>query len=90
MLKSLALSAVLALSLAACSTAPVSPDKAATSNARPPAGCVGQTATRLPVKDDSTSCAGFGSTYTQQDLDRTGQYDLSRALPMLDPAITRH
>jgi hypothetical protein len=89
MVKSLALSAALALSLAACSAAPVSPDKAATANAKPPAGCVGQTATRIPVKDDSTSCAGFGHTYTQQDLDRTGQYDLSRALQMLDPAISR-
>ena len=90
MLKSLALSAALALSLAACATAPVSPDKTTTANAKPPAGCVGQTATRIPVKDDSTSCAGFGSTYTKEDLDRTGQYDLDRALPMLDPAITRH
>ena len=90
MLKSLALSAALALSLAACSTAPVSPDKAAAADAKPPAGCVGQTATRIPVKDDSTSCAGFGSTYTRQDVDRTGQVDLGRALQMLDPTITRH
>jgi len=87
MTKSLALGA-LALILAACATAPVSPDKAASANAKPPAGCVGQTATRIPVKDGSTACAGFGNTYTQDDLNRTGQWDLGRALPMLDPSIT--
>ena len=90
MLKSLALSAVFVLSLAACATAPVSSDKATAANAKPPAGCVGQTASRIPVKDDSMSCAGFGNTYSKQDLDRTGQTDLDRALPMLDPSITRH
>jgi hypothetical protein len=89
MMKTLALSATLALLLAACATAPVSPDKAATANAKPPAGCVGQTATRIPVKNAST-CAGFGNTYTKQDLDTTGQTTLDRALSMLDPSVTRH
>jgi hypothetical protein len=42
------------------------------------------------VKDESTQCAGFGSTYSKQDVDNTGQTDLGRALPMLDPTITRH
>ena len=88
MMKSLALSGALALLLAACATAPVSPDKATAANARIPTGCVGQTATRIPVKDDQ--CAGFGSTYSKQDIDNTGQTTLDRALPMLDPAITRH
>jgi len=91
MLKSLALSGAVALLLAACATAPVSPNPATTAaNAKPPAGCVGQTATRIPVKDDK-SCAGFGSTYTQDDINKTGQVaDVGRALQMLDPAITRH
>jgi len=89
MLKSLALSGAVALLLAACATAPVSPNPATTAaNPKPPAGCVGQTATRLPVKDDQ--CAGFGSTYTRQDIDNTGQSTVGAALPMLDPAITRH
>jgi hypothetical protein len=89
MLKSRALSAAIVLSLAACATPPASPDKATAANAKPPAGCVGQTATRIPVKDDSM-CAGFGNTYTKQDIDNTGQTTLDRALPMLDPAISRH
>jgi hypothetical protein len=85
MKKSLALGA-LALILAACTTAPVTPDKA-TAKARPPAGCVGQTATRIPVKDDKT-CAGFGATYTRDDIDKTGQTTLGPALRMLDPSIS--
>jgi hypothetical protein len=40
------------------------------------------------VKDDQ--CAGFGNTYTRQDIDNTGQTTVGGALPMLDPAITRH
>ena len=88
MMKSLALSGVAALLLAACATAPVSPDKATAANVKPPTGCVAQTATRIPVKDGE--CAGFGSTYTRQDIDNTGQTTLGAALPMLDPAITRH
>lgn len=89
MTKSLAIGA-LALILAACATAPASPDKAVAANAKPPAGCVGQTATLIPLKKNSTACAGFGNTYTSQDIDQTGQIDLARALQMLDPSISRH
>lgn len=89
MMKSLAVTGALALLLAGCTSTPVSPDKVAAANAKPPAGCVGQTATRIPLKD-AKSCAGFGNTYTGKDIDNTGQTDLSQALPMLDPAITRH
>ena len=90
MMKSLALSAALALMLVGCATAPVSPDKTTTANAKPPAGCVAQTGSLIPPKEGSTACTGFGSTYTKQDLDTTGQFDLARALQMLDPSITRH
>ena len=89
MLKSLVLSTALALFAAACATAPTTPATAtAAANARPPAGCVAQTATRIPVKDDA--CAGAGNTYTKQDIDKTGQTSLDRALQMLDPSISRH
>ena len=88
MMKSLALSGAVALLLCACATAPVSPDKAAAANAKPPAGCVAQTATRIPVKDDQ--CVGFGSTYTKDDIDHTGQTTVGSALTMMDPSITRH
>lgn len=88
MLKSSVIGACLVL-LSACATTPSNPDKTTTASAKPPAGCVGQTATLIPLKDP-TSCAGFGSTYTRQDIDRTGQTSLDRALQMLDPSITRH
>lgn len=86
MLKSFALGACLLL-LSACAGAPSKPDQTTAANARTPAGCVGQTATRIPVKDGSMSCAGFGNTYTQQDLQNTGQIYADKALGMLDPSV---
>ncbi|HEV2228697.1 MAG TPA: hypothetical protein VGR86_07030 [Steroidobacteraceae bacterium] len=88
MLKSLAVPAALALILAACATAPSTADRAnATANAKPPAGCVPQTASRIPVKDNSAWCSGFGNTYTQQDINNTGQVFADKALQMLDPSV---
>jgi hypothetical protein len=84
MMKSVVLGA-LALTLAACATTPVTPGKATTANAATPPGCVGQTATMIPVKPGT--CAGFGSTYTRDDIDKTGQTTLGPALRMLDPSI---
>lgn len=81
MLKSFAIGAGLAL-LAGCATTPTTPTTAA---ATLPAGCVGQTATRIPVKNGE--CAGFGSTYNQQDINRTGQTTVGPALQMLDPSV---
>jgi hypothetical protein len=46
---------------------------------------VGQTATRLPVKDGA--CAGFGNTYTKQDIDNTGQTTADKALALMDPSV---
>lgn len=86
MFKSLALGVSLALTLAACATTPPAPAKA-TAKALPP-GCVGNTATRIPTKGDQ--CAGFGSTYTQDDLYRTGATTPAEALRLLDPALTIH
>jgi uncharacterized lipoprotein len=87
MSKKLVFGACLALLLAACSSAPPKPDQAS-ANA-PPVGCVSSnTATRLPPKP--TDCTAFGSTYTKQDLDRTGQPYVGDALRMLDPSVTVH
>ena len=83
MTKSLVLSSALALTLAACASQP--PPKDATAAVKPPPGCVAQTATRIPVKNDA--CAGFGNTYTKQDIDNTGQTTLGAALPMMDPSV---
>ncbi len=72
------------LALAACATTPPSPMTAA-AQAKPPLGCVSDTATRLPVNPNE--CAGVGSTYTKKDLDQTGRVYLQDALRDLDPAV---
>src|SRR6202030_2080750 len=51
-------------------------------------GCVADTATRIPLKE--RDCAGFGRTYTQEDIQRTGQPDTAQALRLLDPSLTVH
>jgi hypothetical protein len=84
MLKSLALFGAFALLLAACATTPSAPSKTAAA-ATPPPGCVGQTATRLPVKEGA--CAGFGNTYSKQDIDNTGQTTADKALALMDPSV---
>jgi hypothetical protein len=35
-------------------------------------------------------CAGFGRTYTQEDIQRTGQPTTAQALRLLDPSLTVH
>jgi hypothetical protein len=73
-----------ALALAACASTPTTPPTA--SAKKPPIGCVSDTATRLPTP--ASECAGFGSTYTKEDMDRTGQVYAQDALRMLDPTVT--
>jgi starvation-inducible outer membrane lipoprotein len=83
MLKSLALAACLALTLAACATAPQPP----VANAQKPAtGCVPATATRLPTKD--SECSGFGASYGAKELQSTGQPFANQSLQMLDPSVS--
>lgn len=55
----------------------------------PPAGCVYPgTATRLPVRP--SECAGFGRSWSQDDLKRTGKPEVGQALQMLDPSVSAH
>ena len=72
---------VLALALSGCATSPRTAAPAAANNATP-TGCV--TASRLP----QSNCAA-GSSYTQQDINATGQQgnNMGTALRMLDPSI---
>jgi hypothetical protein len=79
----------LALSLGACASGPPPAAKpSAAVSGTTPVGCVGSTATRLPVNPND--CAGFGSTYSKQSLDQTGQPYAGDALRMLDPSLTVH
>jgi hypothetical protein len=73
------------LALSACATTQTQPTASAQ---RPPVGCVSDTATHLPVRPNE--CAGAGSTYTKEDMDRTGQVYVQDALRMLDPTVTVH
>jgi hypothetical protein len=90
MLKKILLGACLVLPLAACTTpsATREPPKGAALAPAPTPGCVADTASRIPVKEGD--CAGFGRTYTQQDIQRTGQPDTAQALRLLDPSLTVH
>ena len=73
------------LALGGCATTPSAPP-AAKASATAPAGCVGATATRLPVNPGE--CAGFGHTWTQSDLDKTGATTVGDALRYIDPTLT--
>jgi hypothetical protein len=87
MVKKLLLSAGLAVMLAACAHDPSAPSSSTSARARvPPPGCV-NSASRLPPDHQ---CAGFGNTWTQGDIRRTGQTDVGDALRMLDPSVTVH
>jgi hypothetical protein len=104
MMRRLLLSSCLALSLAACATHPAAPaaggnavpaavpawqpPAAVASTQQTPIGCVGSTATRLPVAPGD--CAGFGAVHSKTDLDRTGQPYLGPALQMIDPTVQAH
>jgi hypothetical protein len=84
MLRTSLVGGAMILALAACATTPPTPMTAA-AQAKPPLGCVSDTATRLPVSPNE--CAGVGSTYTKKDLDQTGRVYPLDALRDLDPAI---
>jgi hypothetical protein len=51
--------------------------------------CVLESGSRIPAK--SGECSTYpGRSYSQKDIDRTGQTQVGDALQMLDPSITVH
>ena len=85
MVKKLLSAVCLVLALTACASAP--PAKApAVAAAKTPPGCVPETASRIPASPGA--CAGFGRTWTQDDIQRTGAADTAQALRLLDPSVT--
>jgi hypothetical protein len=89
MVKRILIGACLTLCVAACAASPPTsttgkPVTAATAKV-PPAGCVADTATRIAVKP--SDCAGFGRTWTDQDVKSTGATDAAQALRQLDPTV---
>jgi hypothetical protein len=88
--KKLLLGIALSACVAGCAQTP--PQKVAQAKSSPPPGCVYPgTATRLP--EPSSGCAGFGRSWSQQDLQRSGvgAFDVAQGLQQLDPTVTaRH
>jgi hypothetical protein len=85
MLNKLLAAGWLALALAACAGAPPR-DTTKSAAATAPAGCVGETGSRIP----QDACAGIGRSYTQEEIQRTGAVDTGQALRLLDPALRVH
>ena len=74
-----------ALALGACaSTSGNVPAKRVA--ASPPAGCVSDSGSRIPAPPGN--CAGFGNTYTKEDIQHTGKTTVGGALRELDPTVT--
>jgi hypothetical protein len=88
MLNKLLIGAVLTLALAACASTPSSPGaaKPAVARTQPPPGCVGSTGA-LP-QTNPQQCAGFGSVYTRDDMDRWGVTNVADGLRLLDPSLS--
>lgn len=88
MFRTLLVCAAVSASTIACSGAPQPrPDSHAAATAARPCGIA--SASRIPESPDACS-ASPGRTYSQQDVERTGQTDVADALRMLDPSVSVH
>ncbi len=65
------------------------------SNSIPPASamvsdphCLTETGSRMSV--GKSNCRGFGRSYSNDDIAKTGQTSAAAALGLLDPSITVH
>jgi hypothetical protein len=89
MIKSLALCAAVAASCVACTTTAPTRTAAATTTATTTQPCRQDTASRIPMRAGECSSAP-GRTYSDEDMERTGQTNVGDALQLLDPSITVH
>jgi len=65
----------------------VQPKPAASAAMKNP-NCLTETGSR--ISSGKSGCRGFGSSYSQDDIDRTGKMSAGDALAILDPAVTVH
>jgi len=73
------------LALTACASTPPEPPRKSLAAANPPVSCVATpTGLLAPPKD----CAGFGHTWTRDNIERTGAPTTADALRLLDPTLT--
>jgi hypothetical protein len=89
MLRTLFICAVVSASAVGCSSTPQPrPDTQAAASTTP-RPCAPATASRIPARPDECSPSP-GRSYSQEDVERTGQTNVADALQMLDPSITVH
>ena len=74
------------LVLAACVSAGTKPNTAATEKN---SACLSDTGSLL-VPTKPPDCSAFGSSYTSEDMSRTGKTDAAQALKQLDPSLRIH
>jgi len=86
MIKSLLICAVVSASAVACTTTAPTRTAAATTTTQP---CRQDTASRIPMRAGECSSAP-ARTYSDKDMERTGQTNVGDALQLLDPSITVH
>jgi hypothetical protein len=88
MFKNLLICAVVSASVIGCSTtAPARPD----SRTAAAALCPQNTASRIPMRPGEWQCSSTpGRTYSNEEIERTGQTNVGEALQMLDPSISVH
>jgi hypothetical protein len=86
MFKNLLICAVVSASAIACSTTTPGRPDSRTAAAAP---CPQDTASRIPMRPGECSIAP-GRTYSNEEVERTGQTNVGDALQMLDPSITVH
>ncbi len=88
MFKTLLICTVVSASVIACSTtAPARPDSRTAVAATPCAQ--NTTATRIPMRTGECSSTP-GRSYSNEEVERTGQTNVGDALQMLDPSISVH
>lgn len=85
MFRTLLICAVVSASVIACAT----PGKSLQADAKAAQPCTLSSASRIPARPNQCSSSP-GRSYTQQDIERTGQTNVGDALQMLDPSVTVH
>ena len=89
MLRTLLICAVVSASAVGCSSTPQPRSDAPAAAATATRPCALGSASRIPARPDQCSPSP-GRTYSQEDVERTGQTNVADALQMLDPSITVH
>jgi hypothetical protein len=80
------LTASLVVGLGGCASKPAQTDKAVAATSVSP-DCIRDTGTRITERDHRTCLNVPGSSYTQDDLNSTGQTNTAAALRQLDPRL---